>query len=99
MDSFANLHMLDVSECSAVTPASLFLIAEKMTQLHHLDISKCVPMPSVEDADDLLFKLQANCTDLRVLTVSAAQLHLDNDPCTESNTTRLSQLTFKVVCV
>lgn len=94
--SFSNLHMLDISECSGVTPTCLHLIAEYMTQLEHLDISNCVPMPSEEDADDFLYLLQANCIHLRVLTVCASQLHLHEDRYCESNAKRLNGLSFKV---
>jgi hypothetical protein len=94
--SFSNLLTLDISECSNMTPDCLTLIAKHMTQLQHLNIANCAHMESVESADELLSSLQANCTHLKYLTVSAAQLHLDEDPDSERNSTRLKYLTFKI---
>ena len=94
--SFSNLLTLDVSECSNVTPDCLTLIAKHMTQLKHLNIANCTHMESVESADELLSSLQANCTHLTVLTASAAQLHLEKEPDSESNFTRLKHLTFRI---
>ena len=97
--SFSNLLTLDISECSNMTPDCLTLIAKHMTQLQHLNIANCAHMESVESADELLSSLQANCTHLKLLTVSAAQLHLDEDPDSESNSTRLKDLPFKILII
>ena len=94
---FPNLVMLDLSYCSGLTSECLFLIVEHMTQLEQLHISNSVAMDSLESADGFLSKLQSNCTHLKVLTVTPAQLHLDNDNCSERNMARLSQFSFKIV--
>lgn len=92
-DSFPSLLTLDISEC-CVTSDCLVIIAENMVQLQYLNIANCVRMDSVESADELLSKLQTNCSQLKVLTVSNAQLHLDEDPRSEWNGARLNHLTF-----
>ena len=95
-DSFSNLLTLDISECSYVTPDCLFLIAEHMLQLRDLNISNCSFMNSVEDANNLLSRLHSNCIYLRVLTVCAAQLYMDENLCSESNDDRLNHIHFKI---
>ena len=94
-DSFPNLVMLDISECSGITAESLLLIAEKMTELNHLDISNTVTMDSRESADQFLGKLQKNCRNLKLLTVYPAQLDLDEDSYSEQNI-KLSKLSFNI---
>lgn len=96
--SFPALLTLDISECSGVTSDCLLHIAQHMTQLQFLNIANCGNIDSADNADKLLFKLQNNCIHLRLLTVTYAQLHMDEDPSSECNTTRLNQLqiTFKM---
>ena len=91
--------MLDVSDCSGLTPECLLLIAEHMIKLKELNISNSVAMDSLESADTLLSKLQANCTHLQQLTLSPGQLYFHDDRCSEINMVRLNQLRFKVVFV
>ncbi|CAI8013209.1 F-box/LRR-repeat protein 12 [Geodia barretti] len=98
-DSFPNLVMLDVSDCSGLTPECLLLIAEHMIKLKELNISNSVAMDSLESADTLLSKLRANCTHLQQLTLSPGQLYFHDDRCSEINMVRLNQLRFKVVFV
>lgn len=91
--SFSNLQYLDISECSAISPDCLFLIADHMTQLHHLNISKCAPMQSLESANNFLSKLQANCTHLKLLIISSSQLYLNGSVLSRD------RLSFKIQCI
>ena len=74
-ESFPKLVMLDVSNCINITPECLILISEKLTELEQLDISNTATLDS-EKSNEFLFKLQQNCTNLKVLTVSREQICL-----------------------
>ena len=95
-DSFPKLITLDVSQCNGLNSECLDLVAKHMTCLRHLNIAESVQVDSVEDADELLTKLQTNCSHLRQLVVSAAQLHLDEDMCSESNAARVGHLRYGI---
>lgn len=90
--SFPALLTLDISECNGMTTDCLLHIAQHMTQLQFLNIANCGNTDSAENADELLSKLQNNCIHLRLLTVTYAQLHMDEDPSSECNNRRLNQL-------